>query len=156
MAIDPDAYRDAVRFFASGVTVVTVDLDGAKHGMTASSFASISLDPPLIMVSLDRDSTTRAMVLAAQRFAVNILSDRQEAIAKSFSMSGRKDFTSIEHRLDDAGAPLLDGALATMSCEVREVYEAGDHDILIGTVLYTETTPGRPLIYFDRSYRRMA
>ncbi|MFP5299456.1 MAG: flavin reductase family protein [Actinomycetota bacterium] len=155
MPIDPEGFRDAARMFATGLTVVTVNLDGDLHGMTASSFASISLDPPLVMVSLDKGSRTREMVSASGTFAVNILGEEQEAIAKSFSVSGRKDFSTIPHTIDISGAPLFDDALARLTCRTYATHDGGDHDILLAEVLDASVSPGRPLLYFDRSYRRM-
>lgn len=154
MPVTPDEFRDAARFFASGVTIVTVDREGRPHGLTATSFASVSLDPPLVFVALDKRSRTRAMVGATKRFAVNILHEDQEAVAKAFAVSGDKDFTDVPHHLDEAGVPLLDEAIATMSCRVIAETDGGDHDVLIGEVLATTTRLGRPLLYHDRSYRR--
>ena len=121
--------------------------------MTASSFTTVSLDPPLVLVSLQRDSTTRKMVGEAEAFAVNILSREQEAIARSFSTSGPKSFEGIPHRVGPSGAPFLEGALASLACCTREVVEAGDHDLFIAEVASADFRDGEPLLYFDRDYR---
>lgn len=155
MHAGPQEFRDAASRFASGVTVVTVAFEGTKHGMTASSFASVSLEPPLILVSLEKSSTTRSMVLESGRYTVNVLADHQEQIAKEFAASGDKSFEHIPHHLDDAGTPVFDEALATFGCRTVTVTEAGDHDVLIAEVLTTSTGKGAPLLYFDRSYRRL-
>lgn len=154
-SVDGDTFKSALRMFASGVSVVTVSLDGHVHGMTASSFAPVSLDPPLVLVSLDKTSRTRAMLIDAKRFVVNILRDDQEAIAKSFSVSGRKDFSTIPHENDDSGAAMFDEAIASLSCRTTDVVDAGDHDVFIGEVMGARYTDAKPLIYFDRGYRHL-
>ena len=153
MRISPEDYKAAGRRFASGVTIITVAHDGEVHGMTASSFTTVSLDPPLVLVSLERDSTTRKMVVEAEAFAVNILSRDQESIARSFSQSGPKSFEGIPHHFGPSGAPFLEGALASLGCCTKEVVEAGDHDLFIAEVAHAESRDGEPLLYFDRDYR---
>jgi flavin reductase (DIM6/NTAB) family NADH-FMN oxidoreductase RutF len=147
--------REIVRLFASGVTIVTVVVDGEMHGMTASSFASVSLDPALILVSLDKTSRTRTMIGTAGSFAVNILGEGQEETARLFARSGDKKFEGLPHRVGPLGAPLLDGTIAWLECHTTEIVEAGDHDIFIAKVLAAGETGGRPLVYFDRSYRSL-
>ena len=153
MKVSPEEYKAAGSRFASGVTIITVAHDGEVHGMTASSFTTVSLDPPLILVSLERDSTTRKMVVEAETFAVNILSREQESIARSFAQSGSKSFEGIPHRIGPSGAPVLEGALASLGCCTTEVVEAGDHDLFIAEVTSCESRDGEPLLYFDRAYR---
>ena len=153
MAVQPQEYRDAVRHFASGVTIITVGSDQELHGMTASSFASVSLDPPLILVSLDKGSRTNEMIQAGGSFAVNILARHQEDVARAFARSGDKTFDELPHTLGPLGAPLLEGALAWLECRTTQVADGGDHDILVAEVLATGGTEGLPLVYYDRSYR---
>jgi flavin reductase (DIM6/NTAB) family NADH-FMN oxidoreductase RutF len=155
MTVGPDDLRKTARLYAGGVTVVTVSSADGAHGMTASSFAVISLEPPLVLVSLEKTSRTRSLILGTGVFAVNILRDTQEPVAKSFSVSGRKDFETIPHSLDASGAPLLDAALAHLSCTTTQVIEAGDHDLFIAEVTATTTSPGEPLLYFNQGYRRV-
>ena len=151
--VGPDEYRDAVRFFASGVTIITVAAEGRAHGMTASSFASVSLLPPLIQVSLDKSSRTNSMIQRVGTFAVNILSRGQEDLARTFAGTGDKTFDDLPHRIGPLGAPLLEGALAWLECRTTEILDAGDHDVLLGEVLGTGGSDGEPLIYYDRDYR---
>jgi len=155
MAVDPDTYRRALRRFASGVTVVTVGHDGELHGMTASSFASASLEPPLILVCLDKASRTRALILEKGSFAVNILADHQEGVSRSFSRRGLKSFDELAHRTGTRGDPLLDGAIAAIECTLDQMVEAGDHDIFVGKVIACEARDGTPLLYYDQSYRSL-
>lgn len=153
MSVEPEVYKDAARRFASGVTIVTVEHRGEIHGMTASSFAAVSLQPPLILVSLRIDSRTRELILESGRFAVNVLSEDQVDLAKRFAVKGDKSFEDIPHQRSDEGVPLLEGAIACFSCETFRVIEAGDHEVFLGEVKSTAVRDGSPLIYFNRDYR---
>lgn len=155
MPVSPEEYRSAARHFASGVTIVTVSWTEELHGMTASSFAAISLDPPLVLVSLGESSRTRLMIHKAGTFAVNILGEEQEHIARVFASPGDKTFEGCAYHLGQAKAPLLDGSLVSMTCRTTEVVTAGDHELFIAEVLTTEEREGRPLLYFDRAYRSL-
>jgi flavin reductase (DIM6/NTAB) family NADH-FMN oxidoreductase RutF len=156
MAVGPEEYRDAVRHFASGVTIITVGSGGELHGMTASSFASVSLEPPLILVSMDKSSHTNEMIQSTGVFAVNILERSQEEVARTFARSGDKTFDDLPHRVGPVGAPLLEGSLTWLECRTTQVVDGGDHDILIAEVLATGGAEGEPLVYYDRAYRRIS
>jgi flavin reductase (DIM6/NTAB) family NADH-FMN oxidoreductase RutF len=155
MVVSPEEYRDAVRRFASGVTVVTVAVEGELHGMTASSFASVSLDPPLVLVSLDKTSRTRTMIATAGSFAVNVLAAGQQDVARAFARTGDDKFDSLAHRIGPSGAPLLDGTIAWLECRTTEVIDGGDHDVFLAEVLATGGKDGDPLVYHDRGYRTL-
>lgn len=155
MPVEPESFRRALRRFATGVTVVTVDHDGELHGMTASSFASVSLDPPLILVCLDKTSRTRALILEKGSFAVNVLADDQEGVSRSFSRRGTKPFDELEHRSGSMGDPLLEGAIAWIECRLDQMVGAGDHDIFIGEVFACGDRDGTPLLYYDQTYRSL-
>lgn len=155
MTLSPGGFRDAVAQFPSGVTIVTVTGNNDKHGMTASSFASVSLDPPLVLISLDKSSRTRRMITEAGSFAVNILSAGQENVARMFARSGDKTFEELPHRLGPQGAPLLEGVVGWLECQTREVADGGDHDVFIARVLAAGAPGGAPLVYQNRSYRRL-
>lgn len=135
------------------MTVVTVGAEGTLHGMTASSFASVSLEPPLILVCLDKASRTLSLLLKTKTFAVNVLSSDQEDIARMFATTGDKTFERWPHVVGTAGAPLLEGCIAWIECELERSEDAGDHEIVIGRVQECRTAEGLPLIYFDRTYR---
>jgi 4-hydroxyphenylacetate 3-hydroxylase, reductase component len=152
VTVESQKFRDALRKFASGTTLVTVVHDGKPHGMTASSFASASLDPPLVVVCLDVASRTREIVEATGRFAVNILGEDQEWMARAFAKPGDKPFDKLSHRPGLGGIPLIDGAIAWLECTVKELTNAGDHDIFVGEVLTAESTELPPLIHYDRAY----
>lgn len=151
--VGPEEYKAALRKFGSGITVVTVSSGSELHGMTASAFASVSLDPPLISVCLEKTSHTRALVIETGSFAVNILAATQEDIARSFAHAGPKPFDRLAHRTGADGAPLLEGAIAWIECAVRDVFDGGDHDIVIGEVRSGTTNNGDPLLYYERAYR---
>lgn len=153
MPVDPDSFKTALGRFATGITVVTVDADGTKHGMTASSFASVSLDPPRVLVCLDKSSRTRALL--ADTFAINILSSEQEGISRAFAHAGDKPFDEIGHEVGSSGAPLIHGALAWIECATSSIVDGGDHDIIVGDVIGCRAGDGQPLIYFSRGYRTL-
>lgn len=138
------------------MTIVTVVRDGALHGLTASSFAAVSLEPPLVLVCLDKRSRTRAMLLEVNVFGVNVLNEEQRDVAIAFAEDGPKDFERLPHHVDDTGAVFLDEAIASFGCTTVEVVEGGDHDIFIGEVETTATREGRPLLYYDRDYRGLS
>lgn len=154
MTVDQETFKAALSRFATGITVVTVESDGTKHGMTASSFASVSLDPPRVLVCLDKSSRTRALL--SDTFAINILSSDQEEISRAFAHAGDKPFADLEHESGPAsGAPLLSGALAWIECSTSSIVDGGDHDIIIGDVTGCTVAEGQPLIYFSRTYRTL-
>ena len=155
MAVSPDEFRLALKRFATGVTVVTVAGGSRAHGMTASSFASVSLEPPLVLVCLDKSSTTRSLILEHGTFAVNVLGGDQEHVSRRFAKRGTKPFEELTHSPGVNGDPLLDGAIAWIECEVHQIVEAGDHDIVIGKVIACDARPGAPLVYFEQEYRSL-
>lgn len=151
--VDPESYKRSLRKFASGITIVTVASNGDLHGMTATSFASVSLEPPLILVSLEKRSFTHDLVLASRSFAVNVLAADQEPLARDFARRGEKSFAGIECRRSASGAPLIAGCLAWLECDITEVVPGGDHDVVVARVVASDTREGAPLIYFERAYR---
>ncbi|MGH2730136.1 MAG: flavin reductase family protein [Actinomycetota bacterium] len=155
MAVSEEEFRDALKKFPSGVTVVTVADDDRLHGMTASSFASVSLIPPLILVCLDKTSHTRSLMTEGGSFAVNVLGAGQEEASRAFAQSGEKPFDALGYRTGKLGSPLLEGAIAWLECRATQVVDGGDHDIIIGEVLESEVTDGTPLVYYDRGYRSL-
>jgi flavin reductase (DIM6/NTAB) family NADH-FMN oxidoreductase RutF len=155
MPVSEDEFKRALRKFASGVTVVTVAVDGRLHGMTASSFASVSVNPPLILVCLDKASHTRSLMTKDGPFAVNVLGAGQEEVSRAFAERGVKPFDALGHRVGRLGSPLLDGAIAWLECRTTQVVDGGDHDVIIGEVLASELADGAPLVYYDQGYRSL-
>jgi flavin reductase (DIM6/NTAB) family NADH-FMN oxidoreductase RutF len=141
-------YRNVIGRFLTGVTVVTTRHADALHGITASSLASLSVEPPRLLVCLNRQSATRVAVAAAGRFVVNVLGSGQDALAMHFASRLPDKFSMLEHRLDAHGLPRLPGAIATLGCRVVREVDGGTHSIFIGEVEDTAHLPGAPLGYF--------
>lgn len=148
-APEPADFRKAMGSFAAGVTVVTVCHQGRLVGTTVSAFSSVSMDPPLVMVCLKRDSRTLAALSQARTFCVNILAAEQGDLAYRFAKSGADDrfaLTAVEAGI--CGAPLLTGCVAAVECELHAAHDGGDHEILVGRVLRTLTDETKsPLVY---------
>lgn len=158
MPIAPDDFRAALARFASGVTIVTTrSADGRDLGMTATSFASVSLDPPLILVCVDHAATMRDPLATAEHFAVHLLAAAQEAVSRSFARKEATDkFDGQRVHRGSGSVPLLDGSLARLECRVWARHLAGDHDIIIGEVLaVTLGDDADPLLYFRGRYRHL-
>ena len=133
--IHPRALRNAFGAFLTGVTVVTAkDAEGRPIGFTANSFASVSLDPPLLLVCLARRSSNYAALTGAAGFAVNILAEAQEAVSNTFARPSDDRFAAVDWAFGPHGAPVIAGAAAWFDCAMHEVIDAGDHAILIGRV----------------------
>ncbi|HVL33042.1 MAG TPA: flavin reductase family protein [Actinomycetota bacterium] len=154
MTIESELLRLILRRFAAGVTVITsVAEDGAPAGMTATAFSSVSLSPPMVLVCVDAAARTRKAIERAGFFAVNVLAGTQQDIAKRFASKMDDKFAGLRWRAGITGAPLLDGSLAVVECEVRNSVEAGTHVIYVGAVRNGETVEGEPLVYFEGEYR---
>lgn len=156
MPASPEAFRSALRRFASGVTIVTVASGDELHGMTASSFASVSLTPPLVLVCLDKSSRTLTLVSETKSFAVNVLRSGQEEVSRAFAAPGLKPFASVSHRFGANGAPVLDDAIAVLECTTYRLFEAGDHEVVLGEVTAASAPGGDPLVYYDGAYRSLS
>jgi flavin reductase (DIM6/NTAB) family NADH-FMN oxidoreductase RutF len=154
--VGPRLYRKACAQFATGITVVTVlDSNRHPHGMTVNSFSSVSLDPPLVLVSIDLRNSILGHFLSASSFAINILAEGQEGLSQRFSSVSEYRFEGVEWHTSDLGLPLLDEVLAHLECSVARTFEAGDHTILIGLVQNARYSEGKPLVYFDSSYQTL-
>ncbi|MFI9045903.1 flavin reductase family protein [Streptomyces sp. NPDC053427] len=152
--IDPVAFRDIVGRFASGITVVaTLGDDGRPAGLACQSFASLSLDPPLIMLCVGKSSTSWPTIEAAGRFAVSVLAEEQRDVCAALGRSGPDKFAGIDWRASSHGTVHLDGALATVDCALEAVHEAGDHLVVTGRVTeLAARDDGSPLLYFRSAY----
>jgi flavin reductase (DIM6/NTAB) family NADH-FMN oxidoreductase RutF len=153
----PAAFREVLSQWASGVSIVTTNDDGMLYGLTVSSFSSLSLDPPLVLVCLANTNRMVGMIGASRGFAVSILASNQSAASNYFARQGRlptKDFTEIEGEWTSSGQPVIRGALAWMVCELQSTFVEGDHTVVIGRVIETRaSTDGEPLLYWSRKYR---
>lgn len=155
---EPRILRDALGCFATGVTIVTtMDANNEPIGLTANSFTSVSLDPPLILFSLAKSSANLETFERAGKFAVNVNHIGQQPAAGKFASRGVGRFDGVDWALrDETGSPLLAGSLASFDCTTHAVYEGGDHVIFIGRVNYASFEPHRdPLLYFRGRFRRL-
>ena len=157
MSIDHDHFRSVMGRFASGITVVTArDGSGRPHGMTVSAFASLSLEPSLVLVCIDNEATMAPLISSITHIAINILSSTQEEISRRFSGPLDDRFAGIGYTEGRNGCALLDDVLASLECRVVERHPAGDHVILIGEVEDAHATDGLPLLYFRGGYMGLA
>ncbi len=156
MSLDPDAFRAVMGRFASGVTVVTAtDVNGEDHGMTVSAFASVSLQPPLVVVCIDRDASMHDVLAAAEHFAVNILASTQESIARRFADTGAQRFEGIGYHRGENGAPILNDVLAYIECKRISTTVTGDHTVLIADTVATAMRDARPLLYYRGGFAQL-
>ncbi|MEP6638029.1 MAG: flavin reductase family protein [Chloroflexota bacterium] len=160
-SIESDVFRRVMGHFVTGVTVVTaLDVD-RPFGITVNALSSVSLDPPLVMVALDRRRYLTPIVRAAGRYAVNILSEDQQDLSDCFAgapvQPGRDAFCGASWHPGPTELPLIDGAIASLECTVVETFSAGDHDLFIGRVdsLANDENHPMPLLYYRRRYLRI-
>jgi flavin reductase len=159
--VDPDAFRRAVGHFASGITVVTARLDGVDHAMTASAFTSVSLDPVLVLVCVDKEARFRDAVLESGVWGVSMLSIAGRSAAEWFATKGRPLMGQLDrfphHRGRSTDVALLDGALAWLEVRSTAVYDGGDHDIVVGEVIDIATgdRDAAALLYHRGAYRQL-
>jgi 3-hydroxy-9,10-secoandrosta-1,3,5(10)-triene-9,17-dione monooxygenase reductase component len=149
--LDPnrsDDLKTVMGHFCSGVVIVTALDAGEPIGFTCQAFASLSLDPPLVVVAPAQTSTTFPRIRAVGAFAVNVLAERQELIARAFAKSGGRKFTGVHWRRGAGGAPILDGALAWAECRIVGEHQAGDHSLVVAHVEgIGHAGDGRPLVF---------
>lgn len=158
--IDGEALRFVMRHVPSPVTIVTVGGEREKRGITIGSFTSTSLHPPLVSFNVSRDARVYDALTTADRFAVHVLSERQAHLSDHFAtpdLSGEEQFRDVAYEIEPDGTPILSEALAVVLCDRHAVYDAGDHSIIVGQVVGVGEVDadGLPLVYFDRSYRRV-
>jgi flavin reductase (DIM6/NTAB) family NADH-FMN oxidoreductase RutF len=157
MGLNPSDFRKAMGCFATGVTIITVGLEGEVHGMTANAFASVSLDPMLVLVCVDHSTRTHDHLQAKKRFGINVLCENQRAISEYYARPERAHenaeaeagarFDRTQH-----GTPVLHGALAYLECRLRSSELAGDHAIFIAEVEDVVVREGEPLLFFRGKY----
>lgn len=153
MGVSNEEFRRTLGHFPSGVTVVTAKgADKQPRGLTVSAFSSLSLDPPLILICIDLRASIHDELKEGSQFAVNILSEGQEAVSRRFASKDPDRFNGVGYTEGANGAPLLDGALAHIECRVVNAYPGGDHTIFAGEVEATAVRENKPLIYFRGGY----
>lgn len=158
MTIDPREYRNAVGCFATGVTVITtLDPEGDKIGITANSFTSLSLDPPLVLFCVDARINSFEAFESCRHFNVNVLREDQVELSNTFAKSSDDKWDGVEHGYGENGCPVFGGSLAVLECDKHEMHEGGDHLILIGEVtrMNYDGNGGRPLLYYRGGYSKI-
>ena len=155
--VSSDEFRRACGRFATGVAVAAVlDREGAPHGLTVSSFTSVSLHPPLILICLGHAVTNIEEFRHASHFGLSILREEERRISDRFAQKGHNRFDGVDWRRGETGVPLLAGAVATLECAAHQRFTACDHDILIGEVVRAHVSDGGPLVHFASRYRKLA
>ena len=160
MPIDPTLFRQVAGSFATGVTIITSGQEGGYHGMTASAYTSLSLNPPMVLVCVDRGARTLGVIESSGCFNVNILASDQEDISRAFakrSEPGEDGMRDVVYTLGKLGCPLIKGALASFECRVALRYDGGDHVIFVGAVEDGSIEEeAEPLLYFQGKYRALS
>jgi flavin reductase (DIM6/NTAB) family NADH-FMN oxidoreductase RutF len=155
--VDSGRFRHVLGHFATGVAVITAAAPSGPVGMAVSSFTSVSLEPPLVAFLPDKASTSWPKIRGAGVFCVNILSAGQEELCARFARKGGDKFAGVPWRPAASGAPVLDGAMAWIDCELSQTFESGDHYIAIGRVLQLDAADyGAPLVFFQGGYGHFA
>jgi len=154
--ITKDEFRQALAHFPSGVTVVTTrDRAGRLHGITVSAFCSVSLEPPLVLVCIDKSTGSHPAFEFGGTFVVNVLREDQAYLSNHFASLIADKFDRIEYRQTSDGIPVLDDALVNLECRLVSAHEGGDHSIFVGEIQNATIKDGRPLIYFQGNYRSL-
>ena len=152
-SVEAGAFRAVMRRFPTGVAIVTTVLAGRPKGFTATAIASVSLEPPMVLVCANRRGRSHPIVAAAEHFCVNLLTLQQEPLARAFARASEDDpFAGLSYRAGITGSPVLEGVLAYLDCTLAEEYVAGTHAIFVGRVVNCGTAAGEPLGYFGGGY----
>jgi flavin reductase (DIM6/NTAB) family NADH-FMN oxidoreductase RutF len=152
--MDSETFREALAGVCAPVSVVTSHRDGRPHGTTVSAFCSLSLEPPLVLVSLARSSDLLAMVTESRVFGINVLNHGQQDLAINFARKGADKFDGVDWALD-RGVPRIVGAATWLVCGLEQLHEGGDHLIAVGLVQHADSSAGNPLLYRYREFGTM-
>jgi flavin reductase (DIM6/NTAB) family NADH-FMN oxidoreductase RutF len=157
MAITSEVFRAALGRFTSGVTVVTTkDREGNLHGLTVSAFCSVSLNPPLILVCIHKQTGSYHAFVEREAFVVNILSEDQAGVSNQFAYQHEDKFTGIKYREGQLGLPVLEECLVNLECRLKHSYDGGDHTIFVGEIEAATVRDAKPLAYFHGQYREVS
>lgn len=157
MQLDGRELRNALGRFATGVCLITtVSDEGEALALTANSFSSVSLDPPLVLWSLQNNSDVFHIYSKAQRYAINVLADGQQDLSSRYARKGDHALESGHFRSGASGAPLIEGALLSLECSLEAAHPGGDHIILVGRVDGMHVAEGNPLVFYGGAYRALA
>ena len=149
--------RNIMRYFASAVTVVTSALEsGELFGLTVTAFASVSLDPPLVLICIRNESTAKDLFIRSKRYCVNILSEDQQSISEKFSLAGEAGrFLNLDFYSGKGGSPIIRGCIGYIDCRIVEVISRGDHTIFLGEAIDISHENRHPLLYLDKKYVKL-
>jgi 3-hydroxy-9,10-secoandrosta-1,3,5(10)-triene-9,17-dione monooxygenase reductase component len=150
--LDQARFREVLGHFATGVTIVTANEDGQPVGFSCQSFAALSMDPPMVLLAPAKSSTSWPRIAKAGAFAVNILSEHQEAVCRAFAVSGGDKFDGVTWTAGTTGSPLITGALATIECTLGSIHDGGDHELVTGHVVAMEIGEGAPLLFYRSGF----
>ena len=160
MSLDPQQFRTIIGSFATGVTVITAAAGDELQGMTANAFTSLSLDPLMVLICVDKGSHTHRVLEQGRAFTVNVLASHQEAVSRIFAKKAGPERGSLRgqpFRIGETGAPVLQDCLAYLECRVSEELSGGDHTIFVGEVVDAAVVgEGGPLLFFRGAYRELA
>jgi flavin reductase (DIM6/NTAB) family NADH-FMN oxidoreductase RutF len=156
LTVNSDEFRAVLGRFPSGVTVVTTSgQDGSNQGMTVSAFCSVSLNPPLVLICIEKSASVHPALIASSGFLVNILSADQEQIARRFSIIDIDRFEGIGYSKSGSGHAVLDDVLGVIECTTFALHDAGDHTIIVGKVDTASARSGTPLLYYRGGYAQL-
>jgi len=154
--LDEARFREVLGHFATGITVVTALEEGEPVGFTCQSFAALSLDPPMVILAPARSSTSWPRIREAGAFCVNILEEHQEALCRTFAVSGGDKFDGVGWSPGLTGSPVLTGSLAVVECRLGDIFDGGDHELVTGRVVAMEVGDGSPLLFYRSGFGRFA
>jgi flavin reductase (DIM6/NTAB) family NADH-FMN oxidoreductase RutF len=153
---DSQQQRRIIGRFATGVTVATTRVGEEMVGMTANAVASVSLDPPLVLLCVDKRAHFLGALKASRFFALNILTEAQEGLSRRFAQRGPKEFSDIALTTAATGAPIFADALGWLDCQVADILPGGDHEIFLGEILAGDCRDGQPLLHFSGKYGKLS
>jgi flavin reductase (DIM6/NTAB) family NADH-FMN oxidoreductase RutF len=158
MSVEQAEFRQVMGHFATGVTIITThDGRGQLFGLTANAVCSVSLEPPLVLVCVDKVAESYPALSSSGCFTINLLAESQEALSRRFAKSGGDKFSGVGYRICDNGAAVLDDVIAHLACAVRHRFEAGDHTIFVGEVTQLAvSSEENPLLFFRGGYRNLS
>ena len=159
MPVSADQFKGAMRRWGSGVSILTTRREGGIQGITVSAFCSVSLSPPLILVCIDKKAKSHPLIERHGGFAVNVLKVGQERLSEMAAGHAGEHgiwLEGIAYRKGTTGAPILADCLAWFDCVLEAAHDGGDHTIFVGRVMETGHSDGRPLLYYDADYHRLA
>jgi len=154
MPIDKNELRRIMGHFATGVTVITtISKEGTAYGLTANALMSVSLEPPLLLISVDKKAESYPYFEQSRVFTINVLRDDQEGLSRRFAVSGGNKFEGVAYHRGANDVPILEETLAHIECRLYAAYDGGDHTLYLGEILEAETREGGPLLFYRGGYR---